>query len=422
MKKPEQILLEINQKIDAMPDKKEQVRAIIDFIMLYGDTYGDKILPIINKGINISKSIGFEAGETFCYYNLVFWQGATQGNVNSIYGASMDQLSSMVEKLKSDEDLYALGLNLFAFFHWFRGEYEKAFNIILDAIKLFDNKQNTGLAWNLFACGVFYFDTKDTENSIRYYQRALDVFTLNNYEYGMARASNGLASNAITQDKADVALGLLEYSSGIYRKFGHHSGLSRVLNDLGLLEKNHKQYDKAVSYFNECIALRKEIDHTQGLITTYTELGETYLFMQKYDEAFDQLHKGLELSLASKTLQKQMRIYKLLYDTYKIIGNTELALRNFEMFFEVKTKLLSDEAANNIKKIQTRHEKEKSEREAEIERIKNIELNKANKIIEQKNKDITDSINYARRIQRSLMPTEKFFERVLNQAANNISE
>jgi hypothetical protein len=34
--------------------------------------------------------------------------------------------------------------------------------------------------------------------------------------------------------------------------------------------------------------------------------------------------------------------------------------------------------------------------------------------IEEKNKEIIDSINYAKRIQFSLMPTEKFFSRVLN--------
>ncbi len=39
-----------------------------------------------------------------------------------------------------------------------------------------------------------------------------------------------------------------------------------------------------------------------------------------------------------------------------------------------------------------------------IERTK--EINDQKKIIEEKNKDITDSINYAQRIQRSILPTE----------------
>ena len=37
------------------------------------------------------------------------------------------------------------------------------------------------------------------------------------------------------------------------------------------------------------------------------------------------------------------------------------------------------------------------------------------KIIEEKNKDITDSIHYAKRIQNSLLPTEKYVERIFNE-------
>jgi len=76
---------------------------------------------------------------------------------------------------------------------------------------------------------------------------------------------------------------------------------------------------------------------------------------------------------------------------------------------------MSDEAANNIKKIQTKYETEKSEKEAEIERLKNVELKKAYIIIEEKNKDILDSIRYAKRIQNSLLPTEVYIENALNR-------
>jgi hypothetical protein len=43
------------------------------------------------------------------------------------------------------------------------------------------------------------------------------------------------------------------------------------------------------------------------------------------------------------------------------------------------------------------------------------ELDKKNQLIEEKNKDILDSIRYARRIQTSLLPTEKYIWRILNK-------
>ena len=72
------------------------------------------------------------------------------------------------------------------------------------------------------------------------------------------------------------------------------------------------------------------------------------------------------LQAKALTAQKEMRLHKLLYETYKELKNTDLALENLEKYYEIKSQLLSDEASNNIKKIQTKHEKEKSEKEAEM--------------------------------------------------------
>ncbi len=45
----------------------------------------------------------------------------------------------------------------------------------------------------------------------------------------------------------------------------------------------------------------------------------------------------------------------------------------------------------------------------------NLEIMKQKKIIEEKNNDIISSIRYAKRIQSSLMPTEKYIEKIINK-------
>jgi hypothetical protein len=59
---------------------------------------------------------------------------------------------------------------------------------------------------------------------------------------------------------------------------------------------------------------------------------------------------------------------------------------------------------------------ESSKRETELERVKNVGLKNAFKLIEEKNKEILDSIHYASRIQRALLPTEIFIDRNLNKS------
>lgn len=415
MKKPEDILVEFNQQLETIPDKHDKVRAIIEFVVIYGDSYGSKILPVFDKGVAISKEIGYIGAEMILYYNLLFFKGIAHSEIESPHFDTMPSLSEMNEKLNADEEWKAMGLNQMAFFHWFKGAFEIAFDMIFEALKVSEKSKNISTAWNYFAVAVFYFDTKDFQNSEIYYQKSNDLFNVLKHEYGKARSMSGLASIAIIQNRPNDALPLLEYSSTIYRELSHYSGLSRALNDMGLLEKSLGNYDKAIGFLNESVELRNEIGHIQGLITSCTELGEAYLFRKEYALAIKQFEKALDLALKVKTQQKQIRLYKLFYDTYKELGNTELALKNFESFYEIKSQLLSDEANNNMKRIQTKYEKEKSEKEAELERQKNIELAKANEIIEQKNKDITDSINYAKRIQLSLLPTDIYIDKTLKR-------
>jgi len=58
----------------------------------------------------------------------------------------------------------------------------------------------------------------------------------------------------------------------------------------------------------------------------------------------------------------------------------------------------------------------KTKREV-IAKNKEIELQK--RLLEEKQKEIIDSITYAKRIQRSLLPTEKYIDRILNGKKKN---
>ncbi|MGZ3865756.1 MAG: tetratricopeptide repeat protein [Bacteroidia bacterium] len=410
MKKHNEIFENFKTHLLSLPSDQKRVEEIVEFSIVYGDSYGEKIAPLMEEGMKLAQKINYRTGETLCYYNLLFFQGRTQG------GAAMsddryaqDNLLEMVEKIKDDTHWYSLGLNLLAYYYWFKGDYEKGFNLAFDGVKSGEKLQDKNLGWHYFALGVFYFDTKDPENSELYYQKAVDVFLQFDYAYGKARASNGLASVAIYKKEVEKAVPLLEFASGIYRDFGHYSGLSRAVNDMALIEKEAKNYPKAIELFKESIELRKEINHAQGLITSLTELGEIYLDIGNFEKANEYLTAALDYAIKARSKQKIMRLHKLFYDAYKKINKTELALHHFEQFYELKTQLLGDEANNNIRRLQSNFEKEKSEKEAEFERLKNAELKEAYNIIEQKNKDIHDSIIYASRIQRSLLPQENYF-------------
>ena len=90
---------------------------------------------------------------------------------------------------------------------------------------------------------------------------------------------------------------------------------------------------------------------------------------------------------------------------YKQQQNTAKELEHFKAFYYLKEEVINAETTNKLKKQQIAFSVERSQKEAEIYQLKNVELKKAYNIVNEKNTEITDSINYAKRIQDALFPT-----------------
>jgi serine phosphatase RsbU (regulator of sigma subunit) len=122
------------------------------------------------------------------------------------------------------------------------------------------------------------------------------------------------------------------------------------------------------------------------------------------EKAEKRLIESLRMAKELKSLQLISESYCALSAYYESFGNPAEALTNFKLYFDAKEKFQSSESRNRLNNIEISHAIEKSEHEKEIYRLRHVELKQAYDIIEEKNRDITSSINYARRIQNALLP------------------
>ncbi len=157
---------------------------------------------------------------------------------------------------------------------------------------------------------------------------------------------------------------------------------------------------------SKAIAEKNNLDHE--LVETYEELIKLYEAQGKYKESFYFLKQQNEikskilniekinrisflekkLAVSEKEKEVQSARSKTQKLTYVVIGIAILLLLSIYMF--LKTRSLKN-------KISLQHNK----------------LEEKNIIIEEKNKDITDSIHYAKRIQEAMMPAQEQIEQVL---------
>ncbi|MBK9285313.1 MAG: tetratricopeptide repeat protein [Sphingobacteriaceae bacterium] len=403
---------ELDNSLKDLPESKIKFWKYVELIVNYCDTLGDKIHDLQKDALALSRKLNFKEGEFLCNYITQYQLLLSTGSVNEKVILNNEAL---IQELKNDENALTVALNLNAYVHWFKGEYETAFKTLFKIFQLNLKNENNFIAWVYYALAIFYVDTKDIPSARENLANAKQLFEKEQCDYGIARVNNAQATNEIHLKNLQLALEHLRISEAIYRKLSHYTGLSRTLNDLGLVEKQKGNTIESLGYLKESLNYRKQLNHIQGLITTYTELGEIYLNTEKYEEALNSFNEALQLIGKNGSKQKKIRLLKLLYVLNKKKNNLQEALSYFEQYFEEQNSLLSDETSTNIKRMITSFEKEKSDKIAEIERTKNLELKEANTLIEHKNKEILDSIYYAQRIQMVQIPTEKAIAQMLNK-------
>ncbi|MEL6538536.1 MAG: SpoIIE family protein phosphatase, partial [Bacteroidota bacterium] len=134
-----------------------------------------------------------------------------------------------------------------------------------------------------------------------------------------------------------------------------------------------------------------DLGRISGLLGDY-EQAEQYLFLAR--------QKAIKLDAKSKLVD----IYFEQAQLYKRANEPALALKHYEEHMAQKNLVEGEQSVLRLKNLQAVFEIEKSQREAEIERLRNVELRTLVGQIEKQQEDMLASIRYARGIQDALLP------------------
>lgn len=316
--------------------------------------------------------------------------------------ALFDRRDNKLQKARS-LSIFALGL-------WSLGEYGEALQAQLEAVRLFeqvDDKMRQLVA--LYMLGNHYFDLKDYDNAQQYYLISQEISrqaAARGYpnQGGYARTLIGLGGVALVKQQYAEALQYFKEAYEIQVKIQDLPGQGRSLNDIAKVYMESGDFVQAENYFRQSLEKRQLITNRGAYVTTLIDLADLYMRQSRYEQAFEILQGALELSEKLSAKAKTAQIYQLLSRLHKEQGNHQQALACFERFFELKEELSGDDASLKIRQLEKRWESDRKEKEAEIHRLRNVELKNAYDEITEQNRSIKASINYASRIQQAMLP------------------
>jgi len=369
-------------------------------------------------------------------------------------------------KINDTRDVSATYNNIALIFHD-QGNNARAIEYNLMSLSILESMKEPYLTANaLNNIGNIYRDQKQDSQALTYYNQALAKFQGISNKQGIATSNNNIGMVYMDQEDYDKALQYFNNSLGVLKDLGLKRDIANCYGDIGSTYLKKGDPKQAIENDQKALDLYKAIGDQQGVSQNMNQLALAYFAMDKYIDAQKEGEGALAIANDINSPRLISDINDLLSQVYEKNNQPGKALKSYKIFDALRDSLDNEDNTRKIITAQLAHQFEK-EQEAQtlenekkaavadeaarrqravlyfvisilvlvigfagfmvnrfyvIHRQKKIiieqkeEVVLKNKVIEEKNKDITDSINYARDIQRALMPGEQDLRRVFPES------
>lgn len=339
-------------------------------------------------------------------------------------------------------------------------DYSKSLENYLLSLKIKEKLGfNKSLASTYGSIGNVYQAQGNYDKALEYQMKSLKLRTANNDKYGMGVSLNNIGNVYGRTNRNDSAMKYFQAAVAVEEEIGDTYGSSQSLGNIGNIYKAQKNYAKALEYNLKSLKIQKEIDDQQGIAGSLGNLGTIYLEQGNYLKAFEYINESIELSRKLGMKEYVKESYGDLSRTYEKTGQTAKALEYFKKHTALKDSLLNDENNKHMAQMSAQYDSEKKDNEIRLlgkdkEKIEavaaaeskkqriiiiavtigfvfvllfaififrsnrekhktNIEITRQKEIIEEKNREVHDSITYAKRIQTAILPPDKLIKQYL---------
>lgn len=339
----------------------------------------------------------------------------------------------------------------------YKGDYSQALTHFFRALRVAERiKDRNNEAYILSNIGLIYNNQEQYEKALQYHRKSLKIRRQLKFKKGISASVNNMAIVFMNQEQYEKAIHYYHESVSIDSELGDSAGLADDYNNLGVCYQKKKDFEKSEYYQLKSLELREKLGQSLGVATSKLNLGVLALKSGKLAEAEKYLNESKVLAKKLGAKETLKSVYESLSELAEKRGDFKMAYENLYQFNDIE-KELADE--NNIRKqtqeemnyqfdkeretqrlnqLKTALENKKKQEQAliinwavaivgililgfsfilyrrwnEVKKQKVI-IEEKNRQVEEKNHEILDSINYAKRIQTAILPSTQLREKVL---------
>jgi len=450
--------------------QKGNLKAAAQLYKTKGNIYymsGDATEPLLpyRKGLQLADSLGLWEISAEINHNLAI----VYANSNHYLNAFIHINKAIdLDSLSGDTLRFAKSLNAKGIVYEKMEDFSKALSFYVRSLKLYEtNNYEEGILKSYINIGNIYSHLKLKESSKKFYKKSYSIIEKSSKKYlnDKAHVLYSLGTISMLEGNTQEALSFLNEALHIQETNSLKEGLSKTYTTLGNIFAKNKQYGKAMDFYTKSLQLKYSLKDIYGQSITFANMGKALLAQDKSSEGISYLEQGIQRAknigahsvvadisflLMKEYIRKNEYNKALFYSELNRSSSikeyetkTEKELSRLRISFESEQKEKENEILRKtsvIQELELRKErnfkqvfiafssllsiliffiyrsyaqKRKNNREMEI---KNKLLEQKNELIVQKNKEITDSIEYAKKIQDAMLVSNDKIKQALPES------
>lgn len=248
------------------------------------------------------------------------------------------------------------------------GNLPESIDLGLKALALFEQIQDVRQqSQTLNELGRAYSRLRENDKALEYYQASLAIKEKLGNREGMAVTYLNLGAIYNRQRNYGMALETFNKSYELKEALGIKKGLDALNINIGLAHKALGDLQKAESYYLKAIDLANELGNKNNHSIALSNMSSLYLSLEEFGKARDY---GLLAVEAAKELNNKSRLNNSYYNLHAaqyFLGDFESAYENYAMSVTYQDSVTNERTAARIARIEKEYEKEKEERQIELQ-------------------------------------------------------
>lgn len=306
------------------------------------------------------------------------WLHVSFGNVQESFNF-ITQAQLIYTRLSDENGLAQTSLHASAVLRRL-GDYPGALEEALTALDLYQaHGDRMGIAEALARLTYLYVRLGDYEQAesygIKAYQELETIKGSSIYKYAIP---NSLAMAYFHHGKYAEALDIFSSEVDFLRKKNNKPDLATALNNLGTVLMELDRLEEAETLVTEALTVNMESGHRYGEINSLFTLGEIEEKKKNYEGAVSYFNQSLEKALANHLEQIVYELHDRLSALYENLGQVDMAFAHLKKYRETRDPLFKTESLDRIRGVRMIHETkqamEEARRNAEVVSQRNREI------------------------------------------------